>query len=152
MSMEGRFRLITPRGAMGVLRFGITRMPKERQENTKVTSTFSTPLRPGTAFTDRKVRHLNYLSWLITRMRCRNHLGDCDIENCPCLLQSVRDWCFPVSSWGWGGCILMEVHTCTFAHLCSWIAEVPSVLWKTGASLFLKQSLKLHKHIAHWHI
>lgn len=89
--MEGRFRLITPRGAMGVLRFGIRRMPKERQENTKVTSTCLTPLRSDTAFTDRKVRHLNYLSWLITRIRDRNHLGDCDIENCPRLLQSFRD-------------------------------------------------------------
>lgn len=76
---------------MGVLRFGIRRMPEERQGNTKVTSAFSTPLRPGTAFTDRKVRHLNYLSWLITRMSDRNHLGDCDIENCPRLLQSFRD-------------------------------------------------------------
>lgn len=66
--MEGCFRLITPKGAMGVLRFGIRKMPKERQENMKVTSTCLTPLRPGPTFTDRKVRHLNYLSWLITRI------------------------------------------------------------------------------------
>lgn len=39
MFMEGCFRLITPEGARGVLRFGIRRMPKERQENTKAKST-----------------------------------------------------------------------------------------------------------------
>lgn len=147
MSVEGRFRLITPKGAMGVLRFGIRRMPKKRQENMKAKSTCLTPLRPGTAFTDRKVRHLNYFSWLIAR----NHLGDCD-RKLSWPPPELSGWCFRVSSWAWAGCVLMKVHTCTFAHLCSWIVEVPSVLWKTGASLFLKQALKLHEHIAHWHI
>lgn len=68
--MEGSVRLVTPKGVMlrqiRVLWSGIRRMPKKRQRNGKVRRTFLTSLRPGTAFTDRKVRHLNHLSWLIT--------------------------------------------------------------------------------------